>query len=215
MAKVSRRLIAAASILLTAVLTACTPQTYPQVSIVDAITDIVDDLSKFHTLGMIDVTLWTPEQVTEFKDGLRAEQCRQHTPDPVIIMLRDSILLKLTGQFSATGAFSVGSAGMGLPSLSATGTKEQSHSQELDVPIYMTPMSLLADYTYLQQVDRYKPIWNTVNQKRNETYGDILRASHEMLRAIVQETIDDYPTTICAGKIKDSPTVLFGTKKPK
>ena len=196
-------------------LSACTPQTYPPVSIVDAITDITDDLSRFHTLGMIDVTQWTPEQISEFKDGLRAEQCRQHTPDPIIIMLRDNILLKLTGQFSATGSFSVGSAGMGLPSLSAAGSKEQSHSQELDVPIYMTPLSLLADYTYLQQVDRYKSIWNTQDGQRNMTYGAALDTSHGILRDIVQETIVDYPNVTCAAKIKDSPTVLFGTKKPK
>ena len=196
-------------------LSACTPQTYPPVSITDAIRDISDNLSKFHTVGMLDVSLWSPEKVSAFKDSIRAEQCRQHTSDPIIITLRDSILLKLTGQFSTTGSFTVGASGAALPSIGASGSRTQGHEQELDVPIYMTPLSTLADYTSLHKMDMYKPGRNENDHMRDTNYGKSMQASHALLQSIVQESIDAYPSVLCAPKAQDNPSVLFGTKKPK
>lgn len=195
--------------------TACSPQTYPPVSLTDAITDIADNLSKFHTLGVLDVSRWSPEQVSAFEDGLRTEQCRQKTPDPIIITLRDSILLKLTGQVSATGAFTVGTSGLGLPSIGASGSRSAGHEQELDVPVYMTPLSTLADYTYLRRVDQYKSIWNETDPIQNKPYGKELQESHVALQVIVASVIADYPNVVCAKKVVDNPDVLFGVKKPK
>lgn len=209
MAKVSRILISLACLFLAA----CSPQTYPPVSLTDAITDIADNLSKFHTLELLGVSQWSSAQVSVFEDGLRVEQCRQKTADPIIVTLRDSILMKLTGQISATGSFTVGSSGMGLPSLSASGSKSAGHVQELDVPVYLTPLSALADYTYLRRADQYKPIWNEVDSLRNETYGKEIQESHVTLKAIIVSVIADYPNIICAKKIADNPDVFFGAKK--
>lgn len=191
----------------------CTPQPPPPVSIAHAITDISDDLGKFHTLGMIDLTLWTADQQEEFKKALKVEQCRQHSADPVIVMLRDNILVKLTGGFTDTGSFAVGSAGLGMPSLSMNGSHGRTTAQELDVPIYMTPLSLLADYIYLQQKDRYRSVWDEKDMSRGTTYGQSMQQSHALLQELVQDVTVTYPYNACATKIKENPSVLFGVKK--
>ena len=195
--------------------TACSPMKAPPVSITQAITDIADDLGKFRTLGVMDVTLWTDTQREDFAHALHVEQCRQKTPDPVIVMLRDNLLVKLTGSISSTGGFTVGSNGSGLPSVGLSGSKSHGQDQELDVPIYMTPLSLLPDYTYLQQKDRYKAVWSERDPARGQTYGESLMQSHTLLLNMVQDVMAAYVTDGCEAKVGKNPAVLFGTKRPQ
>lgn len=199
----------------TALLTACTASAPPPVSITTAINGVVNDLGKFHSVNLMDATSWDQTQQIQFATAMRTEQCRQKTADPIIVTLRDSILMKLTGSFTDTGAFSVGSAGMGMPSLAMSGSHAKTAQQELDVPVYMTTLSELSDYIYIQQKQRYQPIWDDKTQDTDLTYGQRATLSHTFLSKIADEVRKDYVEDDCPKPQKQTQrnsSVFYGAK---
>lgn len=199
-------------------LTACSSNPPPDVSITRAIQGMADDLGKYHSINLMEVSRWSQSQQLQFTGAVWTEQCRQKASDPVIVMLRDSVLLKLTGAFTGTGDFSVGTAGTGLPSLGASGSSSKTAAQELDVPIYMVNLTELSDYTYLQMKERFQSVW-TEQSPSGLTYGAQLEESHLRLNAIVTELVADFIPDNCPKGHKAygaNPSVFYGTKaQPK
>lgn len=121
------------SILVSVLLTGCAQQSRP-VGVGQALQSLQRQLADAGTVSAVG------SDPDRFAAAARAAQCAAGQADPEIPLLAHDLTLDLTGSFSATGGFTIGSAVVGL---SLTGNATRGQTQELVLPITFVALSEL------------------------------------------------------------------------
>jgi len=132
-------------------LSACSAGSVSPVTISQAIAGVQADLTKADVVSVSGVQHWTADQAARFDANVRALQCAQQTPDPVVAMIAGPVTMDLSGSFSQSGSFSV-SASSALPVFGLQADASRTKGQTLNVPVQFVPLSALADAEAGRQV---------------------------------------------------------------
>ena len=129
---------------------------------------------------------------SRFAAAARAAQCAALQADPEVPLLARDLTVDLTGTFSATGGFTVGSAVVGL-SLTASGTRGQ--TQELVLPLSFVALSEMPAAVAAQ---RLAPLAALPETDRKAETRQIL-ADRDGLRARIADLIASWTPDLCRG----------------
>ena len=122
-----------AAFLVIASLAGCAQQSRP-VTVTQALQSLQRQLADAGTVSAVG------SDPPRFAAAARAAQCAAGQADPEIPLLAHDLTLDLTGSFSATGGFTIGSAVVGV---SLTGNATRGQTQELVLPITFVALSEL------------------------------------------------------------------------
>ena len=114
-------------------LAACAQQSRP-VTIAQALQSLQRELGAAGTVSAVG------SDPGRFAAAAHAAQCAARQPDPEIPLLAHDLTLDLTGSFSASGGFTIGSSVVGA---ALTGTATRGQTQELVLPITFVALSEL------------------------------------------------------------------------
>lgn len=168
-----------------ALLAGCARQSQP-VSIGQALQSLQKELQ---AAGAISAVGSDPAQ---FAAAAHAAQCAAGRADPEVPLMAHDLTLDLTGSFSATGGFTVGSAVIGL---SGTASATRGQTQELALPLTFVALSEVPAAVAAQ---RLAPLAGLPAADRANETRRIVR-DRNALRARIDGLIRGWSGTDCAG----------------
>lgn len=166
-------------------LAGCAQQSRP-VSIGQALQSLQQEL---RAAGAISAIGSDPAQ---FAAAARAAQCAAQQPDPEVPLMAHDLTLDLTGSFSATGGFTVGSAVVGL---ALTGNATRGQTQELALPLTFVALSEVPAAVAAQ---RLAPLAGLPSADRALETRRIIR-DRNALRQRIHDLIADWSAAQCTG----------------
>ena len=127
---------------------------------------------------------------TRFAAAARAAQCAAQQANPEVPLMAHDLTLDLTGSFSATGGFTVGSAVVGL-AVTASGTRGQ--TQELVLPLSFVALSEVPAAVAAQ---RLAPLAALPDADR-KTETALILADRDALRARIAALVAGWTPSVC------------------
>ncbi|MGS0648050.1 hypothetical protein ACU81Q_10500 [Komagataeibacter melomenusus] len=177
-----------------------TATTIPQ-----AMTSIQSSLTQAGVISVSHAGDWTAEQDVRFTHAVRAAQCSQHTPDPVVGTIAGDVTLQLSGQFTQGGQFSVGAATT-VPTFGVQADASRTRGQMISLPVAYAPLSSMPEVEMSRQI-RYETEMLAQNDETRYAEAARLIADREELRGRVQAMIDSWGTDACSGHTTIGPFV--------
>lgn len=148
---------------------------------------------------------WTAEQDARFTRAVRAAQCSQHTPDPVVGTIAGDVTLQLSGQFTQGGQFSVGAATT-VPTFGVQADASRTRGQLISLPVAYAPLSSMPDVEMGRQLGYEASVFAQNDDARHAEAARLI-ADREELRGRVQAMIDTWAAGECAGRAPVAPFV--------
>lgn len=127
-----------------------------------------------------------------FAAAARAAQCTAQQADPEVPLMAHDLTVDLTGSFSATGGFTVGSAAIGA---SLTGSATRGQSQELVLPLSFVALSELPAAVAAQRLAPLAAL--PPADRRAQT--TLILADRNRLRARIAGLIASWSPATCPG----------------
>lgn len=127
-----------------------------------------------------------------FAAAIRTAQCAAQQADPEIPLLAHDLTVDLTGSFSASGGFTVGSAAVGI---SLTGSASRGQTQEIGLPLTFVALSELPASVAAQ---RLAPLTLLPARDRINETSQVLADRNE-LRARIRGLIAGWTPAACTG----------------
>ncbi|WP_308719027.1 hypothetical protein [Komagataeibacter xylinus] len=186
-------------------LSACAHQVPVQTTIPAAMASIQSSLAQAGVVSVSHAGEWTAEQDARFTRAVRADQCRQHTPDPVVGTIAGDVTLQLSGQFTQGGQFSVGAATT-VPTFGVQADASRTRGQAISLPVAYAPLSSMPDVEMGRQLG-YEASMFAQNDDARHAEAKRLIADREELRGRVQATIDTWTEGECAERAPVAPFV--------
>ena len=141
-----------------------------------------------------------------FAAAARAAQCAAQQADPEVPLLAHDLSLDLTGSFSATGGFTVGSAVVGL---GATASATRGQTQEIVLPLSFVALS---EVPAMVASERLAPLAALPQRDRSAETRPIL-AERDALRARIRTLIRSWTPALCGAP--PAPAVLEPNARPR
>lgn len=148
---------------------------------------------------------WTPAQDALFVRAIRAAQCRQDRPDPVVGTIAGDVTLQLSGQFTQGGQFSVGAITT-APTFGIGADASRVRGQTVSLPVAYAPLSSMPDVEMGRQLGYEASIF-AQNDDVRRTEAARLMSDREELRGRVQTMIDIWSARECVRPAPDVPFV--------
>ncbi|GBR26645.1 hypothetical protein [Komagataeibacter nataicola] len=148
---------------------------------------------------------WTAEQDARFTRAVRAAQCSQHTPDPVVGTIAGDVTLQLSGQFTQGGQFSVGAITT-APTFGMQADTNRTHGQTISLPVAYAPLSSMPDVEMGRQLG-YEASMFAQNDDARHAEAKRLIADRQELRGRVEAMIDNWSIKECFEPIPVAPLV--------
>ncbi|MGS0647783.1 hypothetical protein ACU81Q_09140 [Komagataeibacter melomenusus] len=186
-------------------LSACAHQASVQTTIPAAMAGIQSSLAQARVVSVSHAGDWTAEQDARFTRAVRAAQCSQHTPDPVVGTISGDVTLQLSGQFTQGGQFSVGAITT-APTFGVQGDASRTRGQTVSLPVSYAPLSSMPDVEMSRQIG-YETEMLAQNDDARIAEAKRLIADREELRGRVQAMIDTWTEGECAGRAPVAPFV--------
>ncbi len=186
-------------------LSACAHQAPVQTTIPAAMAGIQSSLAQAGVVSVSHAGDWTAEQDARFMRAVRAAQCSQHTPDPVVGMIAGDVTLQLSGQFTQDGQFSVNAATT-VPTFGVQADASRTRGQTISLPVAYAPLSSMPDVEMSRQI-AYETEMLAQNDDTRHREADRLIADREHLRKRMQLLIDTWVAIKCVRHKPDVPFV--------
>ncbi|GAB6968535.1 hypothetical protein JCM25156A_25730 [Komagataeibacter kakiaceti JCM 25156] len=154
---------------------------------------------------------WTAEQNARFMQAVRAAQCEQHTPDPVVGTIAGDVTLQLSGSFTQGGQFSVGAITT-APTFGVQGDANRTRGQTLSLPVAYAPLSSMPDVEMSRQIGYETEILAQNDDARHAEAARLLSDRAE-LQGRVRAMIEGWKPGECMGYVPVVPFV--GDRRPK
>ncbi|GBQ52316.1 hypothetical protein ACM0P6_02705 [Komagataeibacter sucrofermentans] len=184
-------------------LSACTHQAPVQTTIPAAMASIQSSLAQAGVVSVSHAGDWTAEQDARFTRAVRAAQCSQHTPDPVVDTIAGDVTLQLSGQFTQGGQFSVGTAST-VPTFGVQADASRTRAQVISLPVAYAPLSSLPDVEMGRQLG-YEAAVFAQNDDARHAEASRLIADREELRGRVQAMVDSWTVDECRDRVPIRP----------
>lgn len=191
-------------------LSACAHPPPVQTTIPDAMAGIQASLSRAGAVSVSHAGDWTPDQVTRFRQAVRAAQCSQGMADPVIGTVVGNVTLELSGSFTQGGQFTVGAVTT-APTVGIGGSASRTRGQQISLPVAYAPLSSLPDVEMSRQIG-YETAMLAQNDDVRSAEAIRLITNREELRDRIQTMIENWGQKNCMGAAPTAPFV--GIKKP-
>lgn len=185
-------------------LSACAHQAPVQTTIPAAMAGIQSSLARSGVVSVSHAGDWTPEQDALFVRAVRAAQCSQDRPDPVVGTIAGDVTLQLSGQFTQGGQFTVGAITT-APTFGMQADASRTRGQVVSLPVAYAPLSSMPDVEMGRQLG-YETEMLAQNDDARHTEAARLIADREALRRRVQALIDGWVAGECVGR---APVVPF------
>ncbi|WP_308721001.1 hypothetical protein [Komagataeibacter xylinus] len=186
-------------------LPACAHQAPVQTTIPAAMASIQSSLAQAGVVSVSHAGDWTAEQDAQFTRAVRAVQCSQHTPDPVVGTIAGDVTLQLSGEFTQGGQFSVGAATT-VPTFGVQADASRTREQAISLPVAYAPLSSIPDVEMGRQIG-YEASVFAQNDEARHAEAQRLIVDREELRGRVQAMIDTWADSECVGPISVKPFV--------
>ncbi|MCE2574402.1 hypothetical protein [Komagataeibacter sp. FNDCR2] len=138
---------------------------------------------------------WTAEQEARFVQAVRAAQCSQHTPDPVVGTIAGDVTLQLSGSFTQGGQFSVGAITT-APTFGVEGDASRTRGQTISLPVAYAPLSSMPDVEMGRQLGYETELLAQNDDARHAEVARLI-SDREELRGRVQAMIDRWDMGDC------------------
>jgi hypothetical protein len=136
-----------------------------------------------------------------FAAAAHTAQCAARQADPEVPLLAHDLTLDLTGSFSATGGFTVGSAVVGL---GVTGAATRGQTQEIALPLSFVALS---EVPAMMAAQRLAPLATLPERDRRAETRPIL-AERDRLRVRIHALIASWSPASCSGMPAPAPVVF-------
>ncbi|QHC34181.1 hypothetical protein [Komagataeibacter xylinus] len=186
-------------------LSACAHQAPVQTTIPAAMASIQSSLAQAGVVSVSHAGDWTAEQDALFVRAIRAAQCSQDRPDPVVGTIAGDVTLQLSGQFTQGGQFSVGAATT-VPTFGVQADASRTRGQAISLPVAYAPLSSMPDVEMGRQLG-YEASMFAQNDDARHAEAKRLIADREELRGRVQAMIDTWASGECVGRAPVAPFV--------
>ena len=165
------------------------------ITISAAIAGVEADLAKNGVVSVSHVQTWTTEQLSAFSGNVRALQCVQKTPDPIVSMIAGPVTMGLSGSFTQSGSFSVTASSL-TPTFGLQAESERTRGQTLALPVQFVPLSALADAEAQREVEYAGAMLSQNDDLRHEE-GQRIQQDRAALAQEVQILIRGYVGGLC------------------
>ena len=151
--------------------------------------EALDQLQKqLRDAGAINPATADPNQLAA---AARAEQCAAMTADPEVPLLAHDVTVTLSGSFTATGGFTVGTAALGS-GLTASASRGQ--TQQLTLPLTFVALSHVADAI---ETDRLAAIPAAMPARQRRTAIADLHGDRDALAARIDGLVRSWTPALC------------------
>lgn len=173
------------------ILGGCSAGSPSPVTISEAIDGVQRDLTRAGVVSTSHVQGWTVEQTAGFDTNVRALQCSQHVPDPVVAMISGPVTLALSGSVTSSGHFSVGNSGT-VPVFGLQADASRTKAQTLNLPVQFVPLSALADAELAREVG-YTGALLAQSDAVRQAEGQRITGDRDALAQHIQKLIGQFP----------------------
>lgn len=183
------------AIVLAIALSGCAMQPKEVTTISAVIAGVEADLSKNGVVSVSHVQEWTPDQLSAFSANVKALQCVQKTPDPIVSMIAGPVTMGLSGSFTQSGSFSVTASSL-TPTFGLQAEAARTRGQTLSLPVQFVPLSALADAEAQREVE-YAGSMLAQNDDLRHEEGQCIQQDRAALSQEVQTLIMGYVGGLC------------------
>lgn len=184
-----------AAIVLAIALSSCAMQPKDATTISEAIAGVEADLAKNGVVSVSHLKTWSPAQLSAFSANVKALQCAQKSPDPLVAMIAGPVTMGLSGSFTQSGSFSVTASTM-APAFGLQSEASRTKSQTLTLPVQFVPLSALADAEAQREVE-YAGSMLAQNDDLRHQEGRRIQDDRAALSQEVQSLIRGYVGGLC------------------
>ncbi|RFD18676.1 hypothetical protein DY926_15430 [Komagataeibacter melaceti] len=174
-------------------------------TIPQAMASIQSSLAQAGVVSVSHAGDWTAAQQARFAQAVRAAQCTQHTPDPVVGTIAGDVTLQLSGGFTQGGQFSVGTITT-APTFGIEGDASRTRGQTVSLPVAYAPLSSLPDVEMARQLGYEASVFAQNDDARHAEAARLI-ADREELRGRVQTMVDTWSVRECVRPAPDVPFV--------
>ncbi|RFD18589.1 hypothetical protein DY926_15850 [Komagataeibacter melaceti] len=175
-------------------------------TIPQAMASIQSSLAQAGVVSVSHAGDWTAAQQARFAQAVRAAQCGQHTPDPVVGTIAGDVTLQLSGSFTQGGQFSVGAITT-TPTFGIEGDASRTRGQTVSLPVAYAPLSSLPDVEMARQLG-YEATLFAQNDPTRHAEATRLLTQRAALRGRVRAVIAGWTETGCG---KPDPVAPFAS----
>lgn len=161
-----------------------------------AMSGVENDLMAAHVVGVSHAADWTEDQRNRFDSNTRALQCAQKTSDPLIAMVSGPVTMALSGSFTQSGQFSVGSLTT-VPVFGLNAEATRGRTQQLSVPVQFISLSSLPDAEMARMVTFSEALLTQSDAVRT-TEAARLTTDREALNIHVAQLIRGFQEAACS-----------------
>nr|WP_241503036.1 hypothetical protein [Komagataeibacter melaceti] len=172
-------------------------------TIPQAMASIQSSLAQAGVVSVSHAGDWTAAQQARFAQAVRAAQCGQHTPDPVVGTIAGDVTLQLSGGFTQGGQFSVGTITT-APTFGIEGDASRTRGQTVSLPVAYAPLSSLPDVEMSRQLG-YETEMLSQNDDTRHTEAARLTADRDELEKRVRSLLDSWSISECIDHIPVKP----------
>ncbi|MBV1831312.1 hypothetical protein HNW77_11740 [Komagataeibacter sp. AV436] len=184
-------------------LSACAHQAPVQTTIPQAMASIQSSLAQAGVVSVSHAGDRTAEQDARFTRAVRAAQCSQHTPDPVVGTIAGDVTLQLSGQFTQGGQFGVGAATT-VPTFGVQADASRTRGQTISLPVAYAPLSSMPDVEMSRQISYEAALLNQNDVVRRTEVAHLIAGRHK-LWARVQAMMNHWSEIDCASLVPVRP----------
>lgn len=174
-------------------------------TIPQAMSGIQSSLARAGVVSVSHAGDWNPAQDALFVRAVRAAQCSQDRPDPVVGTIAGDVTLQLSGSFTQGGQFDIGAITT-APTFSVGGDASRTRGQTISLPVSYAPLSSMPDVEMGRQLGYETEM---LAQNDDARHGEAARliADREELRGRVRAMIDTWSPSECVRHEPDVPFV--------
>ncbi|MBV1834975.1 hypothetical protein [Novacetimonas pomaceti] len=186
-------------------LSACAHPSRVRTTIPAAMAGIQSSLARAGAVSVSHAADWTPGQAARFERAIRAAQCSQDRPDPVVGTIAGNVTLELTGSFTQSGQFTLGAVTT-APSVGMQGTASHTRTQQVSLPVAYAPLSSLPDVEMSRQVGYEAEMLAQNDDARHQEAARLIE-DREALREHVMELVESWDAGQCVLRTPVAPFV--------
>lgn len=193
-------------------LTGCAPIHPGGTTIPKALAGLQSDIALSGAMSLSGSKNWTPTETKAFTTSVQASQCQQHRADPIVVSMIGDMAMTLTGTYSTSGQFTVGSMTT-TPSLGFTGAASRTLGQQIQLPVTYVALSALPDTVLVKKLALIRTTMNdhpTLSPERMDALVKSYWAERDDLQGRINVMISSWSLVACGNA---APDVLFGVHR--
>lgn len=197
-------------LLLVTLLPGCSQLKPGGTTIPKALSGLQSDIAFSGAMGVTGSLNWASQETAAFNASVKASQCQQKKADPVVVSMIGDMSMTLSGAYSASGQFTVGSVTT-APALGITGSTSHTIGQSLTLPVTFVTLSSLPDAVLLRRLTLVKGTFNENVPLSTAALTQLVKSywdERDDLVTRIRYLVETWTPSQCT---QTDPTVLFGT----